>query len=94
MCYKIEVQNKNAEKLNKKLDELNAPQFLRDYLNELESKNGALNYLVAIKDFLQWLIENNIINKKLISEIEIAQQKCGTHRIKMFLNLLNKTNGN
>lgn len=72
MCYKIEVQNKNAEKLNKKLEELNAPQFLRDYLNELKSKNGALNYLVAIKDFLQWLIENNIINKKLISEIEVS----------------------
>lgn len=72
MCYKIEVQNKNAEKLNKKLEELNAPQFLRDYLNELESKNGALNYLVAIKDFLQWLIKNNIINKKLISEIEVS----------------------
>lgn len=72
MCYKIEVQNKNAEKLNRKLDELNAPQFLRDYLNELESKSGALNYLVAIKDFLQWLIENNIINKKLISEIEVS----------------------
>lgn len=72
MCYKIEVQNKNAEKLDKKLNELNAPLFLRDYLNELESKNGALNYLVAIKDFLQWLIENNIINKKLISEIEVS----------------------
>ena len=56
MCYKIKVQNKNAEKLDRKLDELNAPQFLRDYLNELESKSGALNYLVAIKDFLQWLI--------------------------------------
>lgn len=72
MCYKIEVQNKNAEKLNRKLDELNAPQFLRDYLNELESKNGALNYLVAIKDFLQWLIESNVINKKSISEIEVS----------------------
>ena len=72
MCYKIEVQNKNAEKLNRKLDELNAPQFLRDYLNELESKSGALNYLVAIKDFLQWLIKNNIINKKSISGIEVS----------------------
>ena len=72
MCYKIEVQNRNAEKLNRKLDELNAPQFLRDYLNELESKSGALNYLVAIKDFLQWLIESNIINKKSISEIEVS----------------------
>lgn len=48
MCYKIEMQNKNAEKLNKKLDELNAPQFLKGYLNELESKSGALNYLVYI----------------------------------------------
>ena len=27
MCYKIKVQNKNAEKLDRKLDELNAPQF-------------------------------------------------------------------
>lgn len=72
MCYKIEVQNKNAEKLNMKLDELNAPQFLRGYLNELESKSGALNYLVAIKDFLQWLIESNIIKKKSISEIEVS----------------------
>jgi site-specific recombinase XerC len=72
MCYKIEVQNKNAEKLNRKLDELNTPQFLRDYLNELESKSGALNYLVAIKDFLQWLIESNIINKKSISGIEVS----------------------
>lgn len=72
MCYKIKVQNKNAEKLNRKLDELNAPQFLRDYLNELESKSGALNYLVAIKDFLQWLIESNIINKKSISGIEVS----------------------
>ena len=72
MCYKIEVQNKNAEKLNRKLDELNAPQFLRDYLNELESKNGALNYLVAIKDFLQWLIESNIIKKKSSSEKEVS----------------------
>ena len=72
MCYKIEVQNRNSEKLNRKLDELNAPQFLRDYLNELESKSGALNYLVAIKDFLQWLIESNIINKKSISRIEVS----------------------
>lgn len=72
MCYKTKMQNKNAEKLNRKLDELNAPQFLRDYLNELESKSGALNYLVAIKDFLQWLIESNIINKKSISGIEVS----------------------
>lgn len=72
MCYKIEVQNKNAKKLNKKLDELSAPQFLRGYLNELESKSGALNYLVAIKDFLLWLIRNNIIKKDSIKNIEVT----------------------
>lgn len=72
MCYKIEVQKKNAEKLNRKLDELNSPQFLRDYLNGFDSKTGSLNYLVAIKDFLFWLMKNNIIRKKNISELMVS----------------------
>ena len=72
MCYKLEVQKKNEEKLNRKLDELKAPRFLRDYLNEFDSKNGALNYLVAIKDFLLWLIDNDIIKKNVIENIEVS----------------------
>ena len=72
MCYKLEVQKKNEEKLNRKLDELKAPRFLRDYLNELDSKSGALNYLVAIKDFLLWLISNDIIKKESIENIEVS----------------------
>ena len=71
MCYKIEVQNKNAEKLNKKLDELNLPIYMRKYFTvKIESKAGALNYLGVITDLLNWFIAGKMINKKNISDIE------------------------
>ena len=71
MCYKIEVQKKNEEKLNRKLDELNLPIYMRKYFTvKIESKAGALNYLVVIADLLNWFIENNMINKESISDIE------------------------
>ena len=71
MCYKIEVQNKNAEKLNRKLDELNLPIYMRKYFTvKIESKAGALNYLGVIVDLLNWFIKDKIINKERISDIE------------------------
>jgi len=71
MCYKIEVQNKNAEKLNRKLDELNLPIYMRKYfIIKIESKAGALNYLGVIVDLLNWFIEDKMINKESISDIE------------------------
>lgn len=71
MCYKIEVQNKNAEKLNKKLDELNLPIYMRKYFTvRIESKAGALNYLGVIVDLLNWFIEEKFIDKTNISDIE------------------------
>ena len=71
MCYKIEVQNKNAEKLNRKLDELNLPMYMRKYFTvKIESKAGALNYLGVIVDLLNWFIEDKMINKERISDIE------------------------
>ena len=71
MCYKIEVQNKNAEKLNRKLDELNLPIYMRKYFTvRIESKAGALNYLGVIVDLLNWFIEDKMINKERISDIE------------------------
>lgn len=71
MCYKIEVQNKNAEKLNRKLDELNLPIYMRKYFTvKIESKAGALNYLGVIVDLLNWFIEDKMINKKSISDIK------------------------
>ena len=71
MCYKIEVQNKNAEKLNRKLDELNLPIYMRKYFTvKIESKAGALNYLGVIVDLLNWFIKEKMINKTNISDIE------------------------
>lgn len=71
MCYKIEVQNRNAEKLNRKLDELNLPIYMRKYFTvKIESKAGALNYLGVIVDLLNWFIEDKMINKESISDIE------------------------
>lgn len=71
MCYKIEVQNKNAEKLNRKLVELNLPIYMRKYFTvKIESKAGALNYLGAIVDLLNWFIKEKLIDKTNISDIE------------------------
>ena len=71
MCYKIEVQNKNAEKLNRKLDELNFPIYMRKYFTvKIESKAGALNYLGVIVDLLNWFIKEKMIDKTNISDIE------------------------
>ena len=71
MCYKIEVQNKNAEKLNRKLDELNLPIYMRKYFTvKIESKAGALNYLGVIVDLLNWFIKEKMINKESISDID------------------------
>ena len=71
MCYKIEVQNRNAEKLNRKLDELDLPIYMRKYFTvKIESKAGALNYLGVIVDLLNCFIEEKLINKINISDIE------------------------
>ena len=71
MCYKIEVQNKNTEKLNRKLDELNLPIYMRKYFTvKIESKAGALNYLGVITDLLNWFIKEKLIYKTNISDIE------------------------
>lgn len=72
MCYKDEVQKKNAEKLQKKFEEDSVPGFIRDYLEDIESKNGALNYWSVLKDFLLWLVnDGKIIDKNDISGIVI-----------------------
>ena len=72
MCYKDEVQKKNAEKLQKKFEEDNVPKFIRDYLEDIESKDGALKYWSVLKDFLLWLIKEKIIEKESVSGIIIV----------------------
>ena len=70
MCYKIEVQRKNEEKLQRKFDEENISLFIQKYFINIESKAGAINYWVAIRDLLLWLMEKKIINKSVLSEID------------------------
>ena len=70
MCYKIEVQKKNEEKLQKKFDDENISLFIQKYFINIESKAGAINYWVAIRDLLLWLMEKKIIKKSTLSEIE------------------------
>lgn len=69
MCYKDEVQKKNAEKLQRKFEETNAPQFLKDYFYNLNSEAGKLNNWSVITGLLNWLIKEKRINKKSIAEI-------------------------
>ena len=70
MCYKAEIQKKNEEKLQRKFDEENISLFIQKYFINIESKAGAINYWVAIKDLLLWLMEKKIINKSVLSDIE------------------------
>lgn len=69
MCYKDEVQRKNAEKLQRKFDEDNVPIFIQRYFLRIDSKLAAINYWIAIKDLLGWLISEKIINRNCISNI-------------------------
>lgn len=69
MCYKDEVQRRNAEKLQRKFDKDNTPRFIQKYFINIESKAGAINYYIAIKDLLVWLMENKTINRNSIAEI-------------------------
>lgn len=80
MCYKDELQRKNAEKLQRKFEEDNVPDFIRDYFYNLNSEAGKLNYYSIITSMLKWMIENKRIKKDSVSEVT-----------KQDLNLLSKT---
>lgn len=69
MCYKDEVQKKNADKLQRKFKEGHIPAFIIDYFYNLNSEAGKLNYYSIIISMLNWMIEQKRINCKFISEI-------------------------
>lgn len=69
MCYKDEVQKKNAEKLQKRFEKDNVPVFIRDYFYNLNSEAGKLNYYSVIISMLKWMIEKKRIEKSFISEV-------------------------
>lgn len=69
MCYKDELQKKNADKLQKKFNKENVPGFIRDYFYNLNSEAGKLNYYSVIMGMLNWMISHGRIKKNSISEI-------------------------
>lgn len=70
MCYKLEVQKQNEEKLNKMFQENKVPDFIQDYFVDIASRAGRINYWSTIRDTLNWLIDNKYIECKSISEIK------------------------
>lgn len=71
MCYKDEVQKKNAEKLQKKFEEDNVPEFIRRLFSNIgRSKATSITYWNAVRDLLQHMMDWNIIKKNSIAEIE------------------------
>ena len=70
MCYKDELQKKNAIKLQRKFDEDNVPGFIRDYFYNLNSEAGKLNYYSVIIGMLNWMISENRIKKDSIGNIK------------------------
>lgn len=68
--YKDEVQKANAEKLQKRFDEENIPQFIQTYFVNLQSKASCKNYWSTIRQMLIWMQDKKVINKDSISEIQ------------------------
>lgn len=66
MCYKDEVQKRNAEKLQRKFEQDNIPAFIRDYFYNLNSEAGKLNYYSVIVSMLNWMIDSKRIKKESV----------------------------
>lgn len=69
MCYKDELQKKNAAKLQRKFEEDNVPGFIRDYFYNINSEAGKLNYYSVIAGMLNWMLSEGRINKESIRDI-------------------------
>jgi site-specific recombinase XerC len=71
MCYKSEVQKKNEEKLKRRFENDGTPDFIqRLFVNLGRSKATSITYWIAIKDLLQYMIDNSVITKEKISDIK------------------------
>lgn len=69
MCYKEEVQRKNAEKLQRKFEEQNVPEFIQDFFPRIASRSARINYWSTIKNMLLWLMENSFVKRENIGDI-------------------------
>ena len=88
MCFKDEEQRKAYDKLQKQLE--GVPKFIKDFFKsktQLRSKMSHIQYWSNYKQFFNYLINNEIIEKSSISEIvkEDIEQLKKTH-ISQYLN--------
>lgn len=67
--HKDDVQKRNADKLQRMLEEEKVPEFIQKYIKDFDSKSSSINYWIAIRDLLQYLIDTNVIKRKRISDI-------------------------
>ena len=71
MTYKSEVQRKNKDKLQKMFDAENIPLFIQKYFIYLDSSRSAIQYWSDIRKLLLWFMENKVMGKKKLSDINI-----------------------
>lgn len=76
MCYKEEVQRKNAEKLQRKFDEESVPEFIQDFFPRIASRVARINYWSTIKNMLMWLMKKDFIKINKLSDITPDDLKC------------------
>lgn len=69
MYYKEELQIKNGEKLQSSFEKDNVPEFIQEFFYGIASRAGRINYWSTIKAFLQWAMENKVIEKNSLSDI-------------------------
>ena len=63
MCYKNEKQKKEQLKLDAMLKDI--PEFIQDYFVFLTSTTSKLNYWSAIRQLLEWLVDQKIVSNDL-----------------------------
>lgn len=69
MCYKNEIQDRYADKLEALFSEDNTPEFIRDYFIRLGSEGTKRNNYIKIKSMITWMIGNGYISKKNIADV-------------------------
>lgn len=73
MCYKIEAQQRLEVKLNKKLKDI--PNIVKDFLITFKSSRTKNANWSCIKDMLEFFLENRIIEKDSMSDIDAEDLK-------------------
>lgn len=73
--YKDELQVKNQQALQRQFDREQVPDFITRYFLNLKSNASKLTYWSAIKDLLDWAIENQIVKAQSLASLQPTDMK-------------------